>query len=189
MTDERPPGLGEVESEPKTQGEEQSQVESEQEAQEEESGRAREEEKRAQEAREEQRRAHEAREEERRAQEEREEGVSAQEEQVEAQEGHEGEEAMTTQEKCVEEQKETNSMHEESHVSNRRMTWWHNAWWIRVDNGPHMRSARGRRRVWRAARRAAEQARNEDGAGEVQRLAEEAEREKWERRQTDRQTD
>ena len=95
---------------------------------------------------------------------------------------------MTTQEKCVEEQKETNSMHEESHVSNRHMTWWHNAWWIRVDNGPHMRSARGRRRVWRAARRAAEQARNEDGAGEVQRLAEEAEREKWERRQTDRQT-
>ena len=51
----------------------------------------------------------------------------------------------------------------------------------------HMRSARGRRRVWRAARRAAEQARDEDGAGEAQRLADEAEREKWERRQTDRQ--
>ena len=42
-------------------------------------------------------------------------------------------------------------------MSNRHMTWWHNAWWIRVDNGPHMRSARGRRRTWRAARQAAEQ--------------------------------
>ena len=36
-----------------------------------------------------------------------------------------------------------------------------------------MRSTRGRRWVWRAARRATEQARDEDGAGEVQRLAEE----------------
>ena len=32
--------------------------------------------------------------------------VNAQEEQIEAQEGHDGEEAMTTQKKCVEEQKE-----------------------------------------------------------------------------------
>ena len=102
---------------------------------------------------------------------------------VKAQEGHEGEvKAQGGQ------QENANSVHEECHVSNRHMTWWHNAWWIRVDNGPHMRSARGRRRVWRAARRAAEQAREEDGAGEVQRLAEEAEREKWGRKQTDRQT-
>ena len=58
MTDERPPGLEEAESEPKTQEEdEQSHVEREQEAQEEERRRAREEQKRAQEAREEERSA------------------------------------------------------------------------------------------------------------------------------------
>ena len=89
----------------------------------------------------------------------------------------------------VEEKKEdVNSLREECHVSNRHMTWWHNAWWIRVDNGPHMRSARGRRRVWRAARRAAEQACDEDRAGEARCVAEKAEGEKWERRQIDRQT-
>ena len=43
------------------------------------------------------------------------------------QEGHEEEEEMTTQEKCVEAMKETNSMHKESDVSNRHMTWWKNA--------------------------------------------------------------
>ena len=75
-----------------------------------------------------------------RAQEEREEGVSVQEEQVEAHEGHAGEEAMTTQKKCVEEQKETNSMHEENDVSNGHMARWRDAWWVRVDNGPHLRS-------------------------------------------------
>ena len=48
------------------------------------------------------------------------------------------EEVMKTQEKCVEAKKETNSMHEENDVSNRHMTWWRNAWWIRVDSGPHM---------------------------------------------------
>ena len=37
---------------------------------------------------------------------------------------------MTTQEECVEAKRETNSMHEESDVSNRHMTWWRNAWWI-----------------------------------------------------------
>ena len=89
MTDERPPGLEEVESEPKTQGEEQRQVESKQEAQEKESGRAREqkraqearedEESRAQEAREEERRVEEAHEEERRAQEARKKQKRAQE--------------------------------------------------------------------------------------------------------------
>ena len=98
---------------------------------------------------------------------------------VEAQEGHEGKEEMTTQEECVEAKKETNSMHEESDVSNRHMTWWRNAWWIRMDGGPHMRTARGRRRIWRAARRAAEQARDDDGVEETQSSAEEAEGEKW----------
>ena len=95
----------------------------------------------------------------------------------------EGKEEMTTQEKCVEEKKETNSMHEESDVSNRHMTWWKNAWWIRTDGGPHMRTARGRRRIWRAARRAAEQARDDDGVEETRSLAEEAEGEKWGRKE------
>ena len=63
---------------------------------------------------------------------------------VEAQEGHEGKEEMTTHEECVEAKKETNSMHEESDVSNRHMTWWRDAWLIRMDGGPHMRTARGR---------------------------------------------
>ena len=50
-------------------------------------------------------------------------------------------------------------MHEESDVSKRHMK---NAWWIRMDGGPHMRTARGRRRIWRAARRAADQVRDDD---------------------------
>ena len=156
---------------------------------------AREEESRAQEAREEESRAQEAREEESRAQEAREEEARAQEEQareevkaqeerreerkVEAQEGHDGEEEMTTQENCVETKKEMNSMYEESDVSNRHMTWWRNAWWVRMDNGPHLRTARGRRRVWRAATRAAREAREtEQVAG--------GEREKWEQGTTGR---
>ena len=61
-----------------------------------------------------------------------------------------------------------NSLHEESHASDRYMTWWRNAWWVRVNNGPHMRTARGRRRIWRAARQAAEQACQEERAGEAQ---------------------
>ena len=78
---------------------------------------------------------------------------------VKAQEGHEGEV------KAQEEQREdANSLHEESHVSNRHMTWWHNAWWVRVNNGPHLRTARDRRRVWRAATRAAQEVR-ETGQG------------------------
>ena len=170
-------------------------------------------ERRAQEAREEEKRAQEAREEEKQSAEgaRRAEGARAQEERkrsdvlrkselrkresdVETQGRHESElKAQKEHEDELkaqgEQQENANSVHEECHVSHRHMTWWHNAWWIRVDNGPHMRSARGRRRVWRAARRAAEQARDEDGAGEVQRLAEEAEWEKWGRRQTDGQTD
>ena len=126
------------------------------------------------------------------AQSEREDQVregKAQEREVDAQEGH-GEE-MTTQEECVEEKRGTNSMQEEHDVSNRHMTWWRNAWWIRVDSGPHMRTARGRRRVWRAARRAAEQARDNVGVGETQSFAEEAEgetggRKTWEQGTTGR---
>ena len=66
---------------------------------------------------------------------------------------------MTTQEECVEVNKEMNSMHEENDVLKRHMTWWRDAWWVRMDNGPHLRTARGRRRVWRAATRAAREAR------------------------------
>ena len=141
---------------------------------------AREEERRAQEAREEERRAQEAREEERRAQEVREEQrrvqeaheerkvqkerteqereVEAQgghESDVKAQEGHEGE--VRAQE---EQGEDSNSLQEESHVSNRHMTWWHNAWWVRVNNGPHLQTARDRRRVWRAATKAAQEVRD-----------------------------
>ena len=138
-----------------------------------------EEEKRAQEAREQERNAQEAREEQKRgkdAQEER----KAQEERrrAKAQEEHEGKEEMTTQEECVEGKKETNSM-QENDVSNRHMTWWKNTWWVRLDNGPHLRTARGRRRTWRAARQAAEQVRCEDRVEETRCLAEEAEGEKW----------
>ena len=74
---------------------------------------------------------------------------------------------MRTQEKCVEDNKEGNSMHEGNDVSNRHMTWWRDAWWVRMDNGPHIRTARGRRRVWRAATRAARETREtERVAGE-----------------------
>ena len=224
-TDEKPPGLEDVEKEPKTQEEEkQNRVESEQEAQEEEKRRALEarEQRRALEAREEERRVHEAREEKRRAQEAREERrtqeaqeeerapeapelrrsereVSAQKErreqesEVEAQGGREQESEEVrnrTQEECVEEKREgenRNQFCENSDVSNRHMTWWRKAWWIRIDDGSSMRSARGRRRVWRAARRAAEQARDGDRVEETHCLAEEAKWEKWGKRQADRQ--
>ena len=87
---------------------------------------------------------------------------------MKAQEGHEGEV------KAQEEQGEdANSLQEEGHVSNRHMTWWHNAWWVRVNNGPHLRTARDRRRVWRAATRAAQEVRD---TGKVAG----GEREKWE---------
>ena len=56
---------------------------------------------------------------------------------MEAQKGHEDEEETTTQKECVEAKKEVNSMHDENDVSNRHMTWWKNARWIRVDSGPH----------------------------------------------------
>ena len=123
------------------------------------------EERKAQQAREEERRAQEAREQKRvqeaqarremKAQEEREREVRAHEKrreqnrEVEAQRGHENDakarEGHEGEVKAHEEQGEdANSLHEESHVSNRHMTWWHNAWWVRVNNGPHLRTARDR---------------------------------------------
>ena len=81
------------------------------------------------------------------------------EERVDAQGGRERKEGETNDE---------NSLHEESHASDRYLTWWRNAWWVRVNNGPHMRTARGRRRIWRAARQAAEQVCQEERAGEAQ---------------------
>ena len=65
-------------------------------------------------------------------------------------------------------------MYEDNHVSNRHMTLWKRAWWMRIEDGSSMRNPRGRCRVWRAARRAGERARDEDGFEEVQRQAEEA---------------
>ena len=60
--------------------------------------------------------------------------------------------------------------------------------WIRVDDGSSMRCAGRRRRVWRAARRASEQARDRDGVGEVQCQAGEVDGEQWEK-EVDRKTD
>ena len=92
------------------------------------------------------------------------------------QEGHEGEV------KAQEEQgEEANSLHEGSHVSDRHMTWWRNAWWVRVNNGPHLQTARDRRRVWRAATRAAQEVRD---TGKVPG----GEREKWEQGKTESNT-
>ena len=165
---------------------------------------AREEERKAQEAHEEQKRAQKALEKrkaqeeqereakaqeerervarEAKAQEEREREVNAHEErrkqerEAEAQEGHEGE--VKAQEEQVE---DSNSLQEESHVSNRHMTWWHNGWWVRVNNGPHLQTARDRRRVWRAATRAAHEVRE---TGKVPG----GEREKWEQGKTESNT-
>ena len=52
------------------------------------------------------------------------------------------------------------------------------------DSGPHLRTARGRRRTWRAA----EQARNDDRVEETQSLAEEPEGDKWRKRKGEKQT-
>ena len=155
-----------------------------QEAREEQRAQEAREEQRAQEAREEQRRAQEAQDE-KRAQEEQERlarEAKAQEERREqdreavTQEGHEGEV------KAQEEQgEEANSLHEGSHVSDRHMTWWRNAWWVRVNNGPHLQTARDRRRVWRAATRAAQEVRD---TGKVPG----GEREKWEQGKTESNT-
>ena len=170
-TEEEPPGLEEVESKQEAKKEEEAERKQKQEQ---------EQERKAQEAHEEQRRAQmtlekrkaqEERKKEVRVQEEREREVSAHEERreqereakaqgghesdVKAQEGHEGE--VKAQE---EEGEDANSLHEESHVSDRHMTWWRNAWWVRVNNGPHLQTARDRRRVWRAATRAAQEVRD-----------------------------
>ena len=86
-----------------------------------------------------------------------------QERRVEAQGGHEDEGDETTREGSVEEKGEgTNSMQEKNHVSSRHMTWWQKSWWVRKDNGPHLRTARGRRQAWRAATRAAREMRVTD---------------------------
>ena len=93
---------------------------------------------------------------------------------MKAQEGHKGEAKAQG-----EQGEDANSVHEESHASNRHMTWWRNAWCVRMDNGPHLRTARGRRRAWRAATRAAREAHEtEQVAG--------GEREKWEQETTER---
>ena len=80
--------------------------------------------------------------EERRGQERKIDVQEGQEREVKAQGEHEEEREESTREESVEGKKEEmNSMHEESHVSKRHMSWWRG--WIRVHDGPHMRSARG----------------------------------------------
>ena len=99
------------------------------------------------------------REKERKAQEER------REREVEAQEGHDGEQEMVTQEKCVG-AKEGSAM-QENDVLNRHMTWWRDVWCACMDNIEHLRTVRGRRRVWRVATRALRETREtESVAGE-----------------------
>ena len=145
-TEERPPGLEEVESKQEQEqgGDREKEVE---EKKEQEAERKQAPEKRK--AQEEQEREEERTEQEREA-----EAQGGHESDVKAQEGHEGEV------KAQEEQGEdANSLHEESHVSNRHITWWRNAWWVRVNNGPHLQTARDRRRAWRAATRAAREMR------------------------------
>ena len=93
--------------------------------------------------------------------------------------GHEGEVKAQG-----EQEEDAKSLHEESHMSNRHMTWWQKSWWVRIDNGPHLRTVRGRRRAWRAATRAAREMR---ATQETQCESGEAERErpgKWEGRES-----
>ena len=115
--------------------------------------------------------------------------VSAQEEQAEqereaeAQGGHESEvkaqEGHKGKVKAQGEQGEdANSVHEESHVSDRHMTWWQNAWWVRVNNGPHLRTARDgeqpqepRRKCVRQERSPGRKREMGDGKQRKQRLA------------------
>ena len=91
------------------------------------------------------------------AQAEQEREVEAQgrhESEVKAQEWHKGEVKAQG-----EQGEDANSMQERNHVSNRHMTWWQKSWCVRIDNGPHKRTARGRRQAWRAATRAAREMR------------------------------
>ena len=103
----------------------------------------------------------------------------------------EEERGRTQKEDAGEKKEEENrhSMYEDSDVSNRHTAWWKRSRWIWVDGGSSMRSARGSRRIWRAARRAAAEASDEDGVGEAQRQAEEAEEEKVGKGKRERATD
>ena len=56
-----------------------------------------------------------------------------------------------------------------SDVPRRRTVWWSGAWWIRMEDGPNLRTAKERRRAWRAATRAAKEIRSEEWTEEVQR--------------------
>ena len=89
------------------------------------------------------------------------------EKEVDAQEGSEEEgkrEALGEREK---EEEIVDRTCDDKDVSDRHITRWKNAWWIRVNSGPHIRSARGRRRTWRAAKQEAEQARSGNWVGET----------------------
>ena len=68
-------------------------------------------------------------------------------------EHEEGERRRTPGERREEETR--NRMCEDRDVSNRHMSLVELSWWIRVDDGPTLRTAKGGRRTWRAATRAA----------------------------------
>ena len=96
---------------------------------------------------------------------------------VKAQVRHEEEGERTSQEECGEMKRETKTMHEENDVSNRHMTWWRTfGGSVTADHTCGRREAVDGRR---AARRAAEQARDDGRVEETQSLAEVAEGEKW----------
>ena len=60
------------------------------------------------------------------------------------------------------------------------MTWWRNAWWIRVDNGSHMRSARGRRKTWQQPDKRPNRSATETGSERLEGDTKESERQNWE---------
>ena len=55
----------------------------------------------------------------------------------------------------------TRRANETVHAPKRHMVWWRNSWWIRIGYGPHLRTARNRRRAWRVATRAVTETKEE----------------------------
>ena len=67
----------------------------------------------------------------------------AREEEKRAQEAYD--EARRAQEESPGRARENTQLSENMDMSNRNMTWWRSAWWIRIEDGPTLRTAGGRR--------------------------------------------
>ena len=73
------------------------------------------------------------------------------------------ERVMTESEQCRTfakregEEEATSHYYERNDVSRRHTVWRRKAWWIRIDDGPNLRTTKERRRAWRAATRAADE--------------------------------